>query len=360
MGRGRRVLGQVEAEGGSRPLRRGAPSAPSRTFSSTPDHSRGKLANGANGPARQAGARFFDAAVPHAAGTRSSSPVAGPGTARRGFNGSMRMFVAVIPPDAAIDDLADFLEPRQEAGEQLPVDRREPVHATRVHAGGPRPGSRPLVERLAAGHASPPRRSASPEPALPQPLQGPRALGRGPRTGGRRTAEPRDRHTSCSGGAAPEGGPFHPHITLARLRRPVEATRWLRVLDLYAGPAWTAGTVCLIASHLGEGRGNRAARRRSRRSPSRTGPRTLGAPAGLEPATSGLRPLLYPAGLRGGAEGSPPARPVYGPDPARPQQATRSTPPSSLTGRHEPDRAVACNDHLRDGRGGGRVAQGQR
>jgi 2'-5' RNA ligase len=37
----------------------------------------------------------------------------------------------------------------------------------------------------------------------------------------------------------------------------VEASRWLRVLELYAGPAWVAREVTLIASHLGEGRGNR-------------------------------------------------------------------------------------------------------
>ena len=29
------------------------------------------------------------------------------------------------------------------------------------------------------------------------------------------------------------------------------------MLEGYAGPSWTAGDVTLIASHLGEGRGNR-------------------------------------------------------------------------------------------------------
>jgi 2'-5' RNA ligase len=42
-------------------------------------------------------------------------------------------------------------------------------------------------------------------------------------------------------------------VTLARTGRPVEVTRWLRVLDGYRGPGWRAGEVALIASHLGEG-----------------------------------------------------------------------------------------------------------
>ena len=54
-------------------------------------------------------------------------------------------------------------------------------------------------------------------------------------------------------GAPAAGGPFHPHITLARLRGPAEATRWVRILDSYQGPAWPARRITLIASHLGEG-----------------------------------------------------------------------------------------------------------
>jgi 2'-5' RNA ligase len=30
-------------------------------------------------------------------------------------------------------------------------------------------------------------------------------------------------------------------------------SNWVRLLETYAGPAWTADTVALIASHLGEG-----------------------------------------------------------------------------------------------------------
>jgi 2'-5' RNA ligase len=42
-------------------------------------------------------------------------------------------------------------------------------------------------------------------------------------------------------------------VTLARTGRPVEATRWIRVLDAYRGPTWQAEELVLVQSHLGEG-----------------------------------------------------------------------------------------------------------
>ena len=44
-----------------------------------------------------------------------------------------------------------------------------------------------------------------------------------------------------------------PHLTLARLKRSIEATRWLRVLDTFISPSWRVREIELIASHLGEG-----------------------------------------------------------------------------------------------------------
>ena len=96
-------------------------------------------------------------------------------------------------------------------------------------------------------------------------------------------------------GAAPEGGPFHPHLTLARLRRPGEVTRWLRVLGGYAGPGWTSDEVTLIESHLGEG-----PRRRPRYEVLGRFPLGHAAPPGrTRTCDLGIRrPLLYPAELR--------------------------------------------------------------
>ena len=58
---------------------------------------------------------------------------------------------------------------------------------------------------------------------------------------------PRRAAAATKAGADAEGGRFHPHVTLARIGRPVEATRWLRVLEGYRGPTWRATEVTLIA-----------------------------------------------------------------------------------------------------------------
>ena len=54
-------------------------------------------------------------------------------------------------------------------------------------------------------------------------------------------------------GSEVAGGRFRPHVTLARSAHPVEATRWIRVLDTYRGPTWQADEIALVASYLGEG-----------------------------------------------------------------------------------------------------------
>lgn len=46
-------------------------------------------------------------------------------------------------------------------------------------------------------------------------------------------------------------------MTLARFERPTEATRWVRVLQTYAGPAVTAYEVVLVRSWLGQARSGR-------------------------------------------------------------------------------------------------------
>ncbi len=64
------------------------------------------------------------------------------------------------------------------------------------------------------------------------------------------------RSAAAVAGAAPEGGPFRPHLTLARFPRPVEGTRWVRLLEGYAGPEWVPDEVVLVESHLPRGRGH--------------------------------------------------------------------------------------------------------
>jgi 2'-5' RNA ligase len=176
----------------------------------------------------------------------------------------MRIFAALVPPEAAVEDLGTFLEPRREAGEDLRWTDPEQWHVTLAfmaqvpeasldelaeEVGAAVSGRAPLALRLEGGGAFPNPYSAR---VLWAGMEGGdgalsslSSLARGVRQAANRA------------GASPEGGHFHPHVTVARLRRPTEATRWIRVLDSYAGPCWLAEEVTLVASHLGEGRGRR-------------------------------------------------------------------------------------------------------
>jgi 2'-5' RNA ligase len=65
------------------------------------------------------------------------------------------------------------------------------------------------------------------------------------------------RAAAAKAGAPVDGATFRPHLTLARLNKPVEATRWLRVLDTYLSRPFLVEELVLVESHLGEGPRNR-------------------------------------------------------------------------------------------------------
>ncbi len=173
----------------------------------------------------------------------------------------MRMFVAIRPPDHVIEDLDDFLAPRRDAG-RLRWTHPDTWHLTLAFMADVPDRSRDeLEERLAVAAAR--RRAldlrlagggAFPDPARAKVLHA-----------GAQTDDPVElarlavgaRAAAAKSGAPPDGAAFVPHLTLARMNRPVEATRWLRVLGAYGGPTWTVDEVELVASHLGEGPRNR-------------------------------------------------------------------------------------------------------
>jgi RNA 2',3'-cyclic 3'-phosphodiesterase len=174
------------------------------------------------------------------------------------------MFAAVIPPESALDDLGEFLGPRQEAGPGLRWTVPEQWHLTLAFM--PDVADRHLEDlsaRLtrAAARRTPFEARLAGGGAFPNPARA-KVLYVG-------VATPDDRHQDLShlatgvraaaakAGADPQGGRFRAHLTLARMGRPVEATRWLRILDAYRGPAWRAEEVALVVSHLGEGPRNR-------------------------------------------------------------------------------------------------------
>lgn len=171
------------------------------------------------------------------------------------------MFVAIRPPDHVVEDLDDFLAPRREAS-RLRWTHPETWHLTLAFMAEVPDRSRDeLEERLATAAAR--RRpfelqlvggGAFPDPTRAKVLYA-----------DVRATDPVEldrlavgaRSAASTSGAPPDGASFVPHLTLARMNRPVEATRWLRVLGAYAGPTWTVDEVELVASHLGEGPRNR-------------------------------------------------------------------------------------------------------
>ena len=188
------------------------------------------------------------------------------------------MFVAVSPPDSVREDLAEFLEPREgmpwisshlwhitlafcesvpehriddfEEGLTAAAKRYEPFDLTLAGA-----GVFPAVERakvfwagieesgteeyMASRNEDEEISQLSPTPGESEPVL--HRLARNARA------------AANNAGGAPDGKPFHPHVTLARLKRPIEGTKWLRVLDTYRGKPWRVDEIELVASHLGEG-----------------------------------------------------------------------------------------------------------
>ena len=173
--------------------------------------------------------------------------------------GGVRMFVAVVPPQEAVDHLEGFLEPRRAAAafrwatpEQLHVtlaflatveDRHLDELVERLGRAAARRTA--FETRVAGGGAFPDAgRARVVWAGLELDEQGRTELDRmatGARAAASRTGIP------------VEGKRFRPHITLARLGRPEEVSNWVRLLDAYAGPPWTVDRLTLVASHLGEG-----------------------------------------------------------------------------------------------------------
>jgi 2'-5' RNA ligase len=184
---------------------------------------------------------------------------------------SSRLFVAVIPPTEAIEDLRDFVEPRRDHNvasrkssprsgtDDAPLRWTEPEHWHITLAFLPSVIERcydDLVERLADAA----RRRATiglsivGAGAYPDPFRA-KVLWAGVQgdldelarcaTGARNAAN--------AAGTEVDGGAFAPHVTLARVNRPTELGRWLQVFDTYRGPLWRAEEWALIESRLGHG-----------------------------------------------------------------------------------------------------------
>ncbi|HET6560686.1 MAG TPA: RNA 2',3'-cyclic phosphodiesterase [Marmoricola sp.] len=173
------------------------------------------------------------------------------------------MFAAVVPPEDVLEALEEFLEPRREAA---PFRWTTPAqwHLTLAFmAKVPDRSLDDLLERMTrAGRRRTPftlRLSGAgtfPNPARAKVLYAD-VRGESESLEELRRLSTGARAAANRAGAEADGGPFRPHLTLARMKHPVEATRWLRVLEGYASREFEVDELVLIESHLGEGPSNR-------------------------------------------------------------------------------------------------------
>jgi 2'-5' RNA ligase len=169
------------------------------------------------------------------------------------------MFVAVLPPDDVLDDLDAFLDKRREAADFRWV-LREQLHVTLAFmADVPDRSLDDLEERLAraakrrtAFGAALAGGGAFPHVGRARALWAGLELDDAARTELTRLATG-SRAAAAKSGSEVEGARFKPHLTVARLKHPQDATVWVRLLDGYRGPTWTVDAIHLLESHLGEG-----------------------------------------------------------------------------------------------------------
>jgi 2'-5' RNA ligase len=170
----------------------------------------------------------------------------------------MRLFVAIAPPPAVLQELESRVAPLRPAWPVLRWTGQEAWHVTLAFLGEV-PG--PVAERLApqleqaAAGAEPFPLALAGAGAFPAPVRA-RVLWCG--LGGDRSALAAlaaavAAATTRAGAAPPDDGrPFSPHLTLAYYPRPpADAGDLVTVLGAYAGPAWLVDGIQLIESRTG-------------------------------------------------------------------------------------------------------------
>jgi RNA 2',3'-cyclic 3'-phosphodiesterase len=167
----------------------------------------------------------------------------------------MRLFVAIVPPPAALEELAGAVDPLRAARPELRWTTAADWHLTLAFLGEvagevlPELGRR--LERAAARHpaqqlaitgggAFPGRTRARVLWAGIQAGPGLAALAASVAAGARRAGAP----------PPDEGRRYRAHLTLARCREPASLTAETEALTALAGTPWTATDIHLIRSNL--------------------------------------------------------------------------------------------------------------
>jgi len=167
----------------------------------------------------------------------------------------MRLFVAVMPPTQALDELRSATEVMRSAHPRLRWSLPDQWHLTLAFLGEVGDEARAdLSARLS--------RAADRHPPMRLALHGAGRFGHGvlwTRVAGD-VAELRGLAASVRAAARRAGidiedRPYRPHLTLARGRDGVDLRPIVDALAGFAGRTWTAGELHLVRSHLGAGPG---------------------------------------------------------------------------------------------------------
>lgn len=169
----------------------------------------------------------------------------------------MRLFVAIAPPPAVLDELDALIGPLRAGRADLRWTNREAWHVTLAFLGQVEEAAAarlmPRLERAARRHQQV-RLAFAGAGAFPAPGRA-NVLWSG--LAGDRGALARLAESVAAGarraGAAPpdKGRRFQPHLTLARCRMPADVTALVAALAGYQGQPWTADRVHLVRSRLG-------------------------------------------------------------------------------------------------------------
>ena len=169
----------------------------------------------------------------------------------------MRLFVAIAPPPAVLDELDALVEPLRARRLDLRWTNREAWHVTLAFLGQvDEAAAARLVPRLqrAAGRHHQVRLAFAGAGAFPAATRANVLWSglSGDRRALARLAESVTAGASRAGAPPPDKGRrFQPHLTLARCRMPADVTELVAALDDYQGQPWTADRVHLVRSRLG-------------------------------------------------------------------------------------------------------------
>jgi 2'-5' RNA ligase len=189
--------------------------------------------------------------------TEEPEGTAGLDRSRSGAGNLMRLFVAIAPPPAVLDELDALVGPLRSSRQELRWTNREAWHVTLAFLGQVEESAlvrlMPRLERAARRHLSIPL-AFSGAGAFPAPRRANVLWSglSGDRRALARLAESVVAGASRAGTPPPDKGRrFQPHLTLARCRMPADVTELVEDLAGYRGQPWTADRIHLVRSRLG-------------------------------------------------------------------------------------------------------------